>query len=148
MTIKKVTLLLAILLINNTTVLADSGSKEEKTTNFIVTPSIAYRYDVFKWSVPYLQFNKKLSELIWKNNIIQPGIKFEIEPHPNQFTFLGQVKYGYILKNPSKSWDYDWLGNSEPYSKTLSSVKGNILDLTGAVGYSINLFNKIGRAHV
>jgi hypothetical protein len=150
MTIKKVTLLLAILLINNTIVFADSDSKEEKTTNFIVTPAVAYRYDVFKWSIPHSEFtNKKLSELVWKNRILQPSIKIEIEPKANQFTFLGQIKYGYILKNLSENWDYDWYvapdktGNiiSGLYSKTKSAVKGNILDLSGAIGYSLNLFN-------
>ncbi len=96
---------------------------------------------MFKWSIPHHQFNIKASELVWKNHIIQPGIKIEIEPKSNQFTFLGQVKYGYILKSPSKSWDYDWLGDEAPYSKTLSVVRGNILDLSGAIGYSVNLFN-------
>ena len=151
MTIKKVTLLLAILLINNNTVLADNDSKEKKTTNFIVTPSVAYRYDVFKWSVPSNRFpDKKISELIWKNRIIQPGIKIEIEPKQNQFTFLGQVKYGYILKNQSKSWDHDWdhtrdiTGNviSRLRSITKSQATGNILDLSGAVGYSLGLFKE------
>ena len=148
MVTKKATLVLTTLLIANTT-WADTYSKEEKTTNFVITPSIAYRYDVFKWSIPHHQFNKKVSELIWKNYIIQPGIKIETEPEPKQFTFLGQVKCGYILKKPSKSWDYDWdiyqdkTGNiiSDPDSKTKSSVKGNIIDLSGAVGYSVNLFN-------
>jgi len=144
MVIKKVALALTTLL-TVTTALADGYSKEEKSTNFIVTPSVAYRYDVFKWSIPDDIFrNKKLSELIWKNHIIQPSIKFEIEPKTNQFTFLGQVKYGYILKNPSKSYDLDWIHNNHTlqlYSKTKSSVKGNIFDLSGAVGYSINLLN-------
>lgn len=149
MIIKKVALLLTTLLIANIT-WADSYSKEEKTTNFIVTPSIAYRYDVFKWSIPSHRFlDKKLSELIWKNHIIQPRIKIEIEPTQNQFTFLGQAKYGYILRSQSKSWDCDWdvyqnnTGNiiSELESKTKSVVRGNIIDLSGAVGYSVNLFN-------
>lgn len=150
MTTIKNSLFFIALLIANTT-WADSYSKEEKTINFIVTPSLAYRYDVFKWSVPDNIFpQKKLSELIWKNHIVQPSIKIEIEPHPNQFTFLGQAKYGYILKNQSKSWDYDWSiykheiqgdVRSIPDSKTLSQVKGNILDLSGAIGYSVNLFN-------
>lgn len=88
MVIKKVALLLTAFLMVNTT-FADSYSKEEKTTNFIVTPSVAYRYDVFKWAIPDNDFpNKKLSELIWKNYIIQPSIKFEVEPKSNQFTFL------------------------------------------------------------
>jgi hypothetical protein len=139
--LKKVVLVLIILFFTNKT-LADIQLKEEKTTNFIVTPSIAYRYDVFKWSVPHQNYlNMKVSELVWKNYIVQPSIKIEIEPQPNQFNFLGQVKYGYILKNTSKKLDYDWLGNSVPFSKTLSSVKGNILDLSGAIGYSVNLFN-------
>jgi hypothetical protein len=77
MVIKKAVIVLTTLLLANTT-LADSYSKEEKTTNFIVTPSIAYRYDVFKYAIPDDKFtNKKLSELIWKNHIIQPSIKFE-----------------------------------------------------------------------
>jgi hypothetical protein len=140
MVIKKATLVLATLLIASTA-LADSYLKKEKTTNFIVTPSVAYRYDVFKWSVPYPQFNKKLSELIWKNHIVQPSIKIQLEPQPNQFTFLGQAKYGYILKSPSKSWDYDWEDDvsSKATSKSLSSVKGNIIDLSGAIGYSLGL---------
>jgi hypothetical protein len=124
--------------------LADSDSKEEKTTNFIVTPSIAYRYDVFKWSIPTKVFaDRKSSELIWKNYIVQPSIKIEIEPKSNQLTFLGQAKYGYILKNQSDSYDLDWLHSATEsllYSKTKSVVKGNIFDLSGAVGYSINLF--------
>jgi hypothetical protein len=145
MVIKKVCQVALVLtsLIQVTTALADSDSKEEKLTNFIVTPSIAYRYDVFKWSVPYPQFNKKLSELIWKNHIVQPSIKIEIEPKANQFTILGQAKYGYILKHPSKKLDYDWdSDSSKPTSKSLSSVRGNIIDLSGAVGYSLGLFKE------
>jgi len=151
MVIKKASAFLIVLL-TVTTTLADSYSKEEKTTNFIVTPSIAYRYDVFKWSIPDDIFpQKKLSELVWKNRIIQPGIKIEIKPTPNQFTFLGQVKYGYILKNQSKSWDHDWdhtrdiTGNvtSKLRSTTKSQSTGNILDLSGAVGYSLDLFKDI-----
>jgi hypothetical protein len=105
---------------------------------------------VFKWSIPSNRFlDKKNSELVWKNRIIQPSIKIELEPNPNQFTFLGQVKYGHILKNQSKSWDHDWdferdgTGNvtSKLVSTTKSQATGNILDLLGAVGYSVNLFN-------
>jgi hypothetical protein len=141
MVIKKTALVLTTLLIANTA-LADSYSQGEQTTNFIVTPSVAYRYDVFKWSIPHPQYNHKLSELVWKNYIVQPSIKFEIEPKENQFTLLGQVKYGYILKNHSKKLDYDWeYGPSIPSSKTQSAVKGNILDLSGAIGYSVNIFN-------
>ena len=143
MIIKKASLVLITLLLANMT-LAESHFKEEKTTNFIVTPYVAYRYDVFKWSIPHHYFNSKLSELIWKNHIIQPSVKIEFEPKKNQFTFLGHVKYGYILKNQSKSYDLDWIHNNHTlqlYSKTKSSVKGNIFDLSGAVGYSINLLN-------
>ena len=148
MVIKKASAFLIVLL-TVTTTLADSYSKEEKSTNFVVTPSVAYRYDVFKWSVPDDIFpQKKLSELVWKNRIIQPGIKIEIKPTPNQFTFLGQAKYGYVLKNQSKSWDHDWdhtrdiTGNviSKLRSTTKSQATGNILDLSGAVGYSVHLF--------
>jgi hypothetical protein len=148
MVIKKTALVLTTLLIASTT-WADAYSKEEKTTNFIVTPSIAYRYDVFRWSIPSNLFpDNKISELVWKNRILQPSIKIEIEPKPKQFTFLGQVKYGHILKNQSKSWDHDWdhtrdiTGNviSKLRSTTKSQATGNILDLSGAVGYSVNLF--------
>ena len=61
MVIKKLALVLTTLLIANTA-LADSYSQGEQTTNFIVTPSVAYRYDVFKWSVPSDRFpDKKIS---------------------------------------------------------------------------------------
>ena len=148
MALKKLVLLSAFLFIN-TTAFADTYSKEEKSTNFIVTPSIAYRYDVFKWVLGDHYFpGKKASELIWKNRVLQPSIKIELEPQPNQFTILGQVKYGYILKNQSKSWDHDWdlkrdrMGNvtSKLVSTSKSQATGNILDLSGAVGYSVNLF--------
>lgn len=96
----------------------------------------------------YLFSGKKASELIWKNRILQPSIKIEIEPKANQFTFLGQVKYGHILKNQSKSWDHDWdhtrdiTGNvtSKLVSTSKSQATGNILDLSGAIGYSLGLF--------
>ncbi len=150
MVIKKASAFLIVLLTVATT-LADSYSKEEKTINFIVTPSVAYRYDVFKYSIPSTNFpDKKVSELTWKNYIVQPGIKIEIEPTPNGFTFLGQGKYGYILKDKSKSWDKDWEFHkpkksnnikSKLDSNTVSAVKGNILDSSGAIGYSVNLFS-------
>lgn len=148
MLIKKIAIVLTTLFIANIT-WAESYLKEEKITNFIVTSSVAYRYDFFKWAIPDNIFsNKKLSELVWKNHIVQPSIKIETESKPNEFTVLGQVKYGYILKNESKSWDKDWhiykkkSGGlkSDLYLNTLSLVKGNILDLSGAIGYSVNLF--------
>ena len=148
MVIKKAALVLISLLLANTA-FADNDLNEEKTTNFIVTPSVAYRYDVFKWSIPSNRFlDKKNSELVWKNRILQPSIKIEIEPKPKQFTFLGQVKYGHILKNQSKSWDHDWdhtrdiTGNvtSKLVSTSKSQATGNILDLSAAIGYSVNLF--------
>jgi hypothetical protein len=148
--IKKIVLTLTTLLVSSTALAASSIKpvEAEQTTNFIVTPSIAYRYDVFKWSIPSNNFpDKKTSELTWKNHIIQPIIKIELEPKPNEVTLLGQIKYGYILKNPSKSWDKDWHSQerkggrikTEISSKTLSSVKGNIVDLSGGIGYSFNL---------
>jgi len=149
MVIKKATLVLTTLLLANTA-LASSDPNEEKMTNFIVTPSVAYRYDVFKWSIPHPDVDKKGSELTWKNYIVQPSIKIETEPKPNSFTFLGQGKYGYILKDMSKSWDKDWKfpkrkGSKERRyaidSNKVSAVKGNILDLSGAIGYSANLFS-------
>lgn len=148
MVIKKIALVLTTLLVSSTA-LAETYSQAEQTTSFIVTPSIAYRYDVFKYAIGDHYFpGKKASELIWKNRIIQPGIKIEIKPTPNQFTFLGQVKYGHILKNQSKSWDHDWdlkrdgTGNviSKLVSTSKSQATGNILDLSAAAGYSLGLF--------
>jgi len=89
MVIKKLSLLITAFLMV-TTAFADTYSKEEKNINFVVTPSIAYRYDVFKWVIEDTYFpRKKASELIWKNRILQPSIKIETEPKPNQFTFSG-----------------------------------------------------------
>jgi hypothetical protein len=146
--LKRTILTLTTLLVSSTT-LATIPTKPveiKETSNIVITPSIAYRYDVFKWSIPSDRFlQNKLSELVWKSQIIQPSIKLELEPQTNQLTISGQVKYGYILKNNSKSWDLDWFGNhryDQPFSKTLSSVKGNILDLSGAVGYSLGLFKQ------
>ena len=91
MVIKKIALLLTSFLMV-TTSFADTYSKEEKTTNFIVTPSIAYRYDVFKWVLDdFYCTGKKASKLLWKNRIVQPSIKIELEPQPKQFTFLFTV---------------------------------------------------------
>ncbi len=148
--IKRTVLTLTTLLASSTALAAIPPKPVEikETINFIVTPSVAYRYDVFKLSIPDKEFvNKKLSELTWKNYIVQPSIKIETEPKPNEVTVSGQAKYGCILKNSSESWDRDWhvhqqkSGNikSTPDSKTKSSVKGNILDLSGAVGYSFNI---------
>ncbi len=150
MTLKKVAFVLTTLFITNMA-LADNDLKEEKSTNFIVTPFVAYRYDVFKYSIPSNLFlDQKISELVWKNRILQPSLKIELEPKENQFTILGQVKYGYILKNQSKSWDHDWdhtrdiTGNviSKLRSTTKSQATGNILDLSGAVGYSLGFFKE------
>jgi hypothetical protein len=151
--IKRTVLTLTTLLASSTALAANPPKpvETEQSTNFVVTPSIAYRYDVFKWSIPSNRFpNKKISELVWKNRILQPGIKIQLEPKPNQFTFLGQVKYGHILKNQSKSWDYDWdferdrTGSviSKLRSTTKSQSTGNILDLSGAVRYSLGLFKE------
>lgn len=152
--IKKVVLTLTILFVSNSVLATnpEEFTKIDKTTSFIVTPSVAYRYDVFKWVLDDFYFpGKKASKLIWKNRILQPSIKIQLEPKKNQITFLGQIKYGHILKNQSKSWDHDWdnkrnradKGNvvSKLVSTTKSQATGNILDLSGAVGYSVNLFN-------
>lgn len=152
MLVKKLILTLTTLLVSSTALAITPPKPVEikETSNIIVTPSVGYRYDVFKWAIPHSKFtNYKLSELVWKNRIVQPSIKIELKPQPNQFTFLGQVKYGYILKNQSKSWDYDFvvdrdkkMGNvtSKPYSITKSQAIGNVLDLSGAIGYSLSLF--------
>lgn len=153
MLVKKLILTFTTLLISITALAVNPPKPEEikESSNIVVTPSIAYRYDVFKWVIGDHYFpGKKASELIWKNRILQPSIKIEIEPKANQFTFLGQVKYGHILKNQSKSWDHDWdlkrdgTGNvtSKLVSTTKSQATGNILDLSGAIGYSLGLFKE------
>jgi len=147
MVIKKALIVITVLLTAITMTTA-SPLEDDKATNFVVTPFTGYRYDIIKWSVPDPHYpNKKLSELIWKNHIVQTGIKLETNPIPNQLNFLGQAKYGYILKNPSTSRDLDWdvykhkSGNikTHQFSNTISAVKGHIFDLSGAVGYSITL---------
>jgi hypothetical protein len=152
MLVKKLILTLTTLLVSSTALAITPPKPVEirETSNIFVTPSVGYRYDVFKWSVPDNIFPEyKLSELVWKNRIVQPSVKIELEPQPSQFTILGLFKYGYILKHPSKSWDYDWdiykdktTGNiiSKLGSKTKSLSTGNILDLSTAIGYSVGLF--------
>ena len=108
----------------------------EATRNIIVTPFTGYRYDIFKWATPNgtSSTDPILSELTWKNNISETGIKIGTKPAENQFNFLGQFKYGRILGS-SKNQDSDW-DNIGEFSRTFSSVKGNIFDLSGSVGFS------------
>ncbi len=110
-----------------------------KTQKFIITPFAGYRYDVFRWSIPEANStnSKKNSELTWKNHISETGIKIEMQPEGNQFSFQGQLKYGYILPK-SRNQDSDW-DNIGEFSKAFSSVKGNTFDLSGAIGFSQNI---------
>lgn len=111
----------------------------EKKHGIIVTPFTGYRYDVFQWSIPkgYASSGKKISELTWKNHISETGIKIETKPEENRFNFQGQLKYGYILKQ-SRNQDSDWDDIGE-FARSFSNVKGNVFDLSGAVGFSRNM---------
>jgi len=115
----------------------------ETKSSIIVTPFTGYRYDLFQWSVPYggSSTDRTASELTWKNHISETGIKIETRPEENQFNFQGQLKYGYILSN-SKSQDSDWDERGE-YARSFSSVKGNIFDLSGSIGFSQKLANSL-----
>jgi hypothetical protein len=112
-------------------------NKELKIVNTIaVTPIAGYRYDIFSWSIPNngLITGDKLSELTWKNSVIETGVRIETQPRVNNYNFLGHIKYGYILDR-STNQDSDWDDLGE-FSKSFSNVKGNSLDISGAVGFS------------
>jgi hypothetical protein len=100
--------------------------------SIIMTPFVSYRYDVFQWSA--LDNHNKPTELTWRFHIAETGLKIETVPEENQFNFLGQMKYGYILNN-SKNQDSDWDDIGE-YARSFSSIKGNTFDLSGAIGFS------------
>ena len=115
----------------------------ETKEGIILTPFTGYRYDIFQWSIPAGKTSnlRKLSELTWRNYISETGVKIETKPENNQFNFQGQLKYGYILKK-SQNQDSDWDKIGE-FSRTFSTVKGNVLDVSGAIGFSRNLANTI-----
>jgi len=115
----------------------------KKIQDVKVTPFTSYRYDIFQFSIPSNGFinSTKLSELTWKNHISEVGIKLETQPKENQFNVQGQLKYGYILNN-SKNQDSDW-DNIGEFSRTFSSVKGNIYDFSTAIGFSQLLQNTL-----
>lgn len=115
----------------------------ESKYGIIVTPFTGYRYDIYQWSIPYgtSSTNQTASELTWKNHISETGLKIETKPEENQFNFQGQFKYGHLLSN-SKNQDSDW-DNIGEYSRTFSSVKGNIFDLSGSIGFSQKLSNSL-----
>jgi hypothetical protein len=106
-----------------------------------ITPFTGYRYDVYQWSIPQGDSVKdaKASELTWRNHIWETGIKLETEKEDRKINFLGQAKYGIILNN-SKTQDSDWDEIGE-YSRSLSKVQGNSIDISGAIGYS-QVFSK------
>ena len=106
------------------------------STTISATPFTGYRYDIFQWSTPMgsCSTDPKLSELTWKNHIFETGVKVETKPEDKNFNFLGQLKYGIIL-NQSNRQDSDW-DNLGEFSKVMSSVKGNVFDLSGAIGVS------------
>ena len=115
----------------------------ETKRGIIVTPFTGYRYDIYQWSTPYgsSSTDRTLSELTWKNHISETGLKIETKPEENQFNFQGQFKYGRILSN-SKNQDSDWDELGE-FARSFSSVKGNILDLSGSMGFSRKLTNSL-----
>jgi len=136
MQLKKLIRCLLVITLSISPSLSTAEETLEAKHNIIVTPFTGYRYDVFQWSLPLhgIDTNRKISELTWKNHIFESGIQIETKPEEKEFNFLGQIKYGYILSN-STSQDSDWDDIGE-YARSFSSVKGNILDLSGAVGIS------------
>ena len=137
-------LLLPLLLSALTTVANTIPVNNIPSSNTIsVTPFAGYRYDVFQWSTPMgsCSTENKASELTWKNHIVETGVKVETPPEDRGFNFLGQMKYGIILNNSTmKDADWDNLGE---FSTSISRVKGNIVDLSGAVGVSRQLFSAL-----
>lgn len=114
----------------------------ENKHGIIITPFTGYRHDIFQWSIPLDSSNSRtLSELTWKNHIFETGIKIRTEPRENQLNFQGQFKYGYILKN-SQNQDSDWDDIGE-FARSFSNVKGNIIDLSGSVGFSQKFTNNL-----
>ena len=111
-------------------------AESSNQSSFAITPFIGYRYDIYQWSIPQGDStkDKKLSELTWKNHVLESGIKLETEKVDKKLNFLGQFKYGLIL-DKSTSQDSDWDDIGE-YSRSSSKVKGSSIDISGAVGYS------------
>ena len=130
-------LIMMYIILTSLNVLAENEPTTHNTIS--VTPFTGYRYDVFQWSTPRgsCRTDPKLSELTWKNHIVETGIKVETPLEDRGFSFLGQMKYGIIL-NQSSNQDSDW-DNIGEYAKSFSSVRGNIFDLSGAVGVSRQL---------
>lgn len=130
-------LITLFIILTSLNVLADSVPTSHTTIS--ITPFAGYRYDVFQWSIPMgtCSTKNKASELTWKNHILETGVKIETRPEDREFSFLGQMKYGIILNNSTlKDADWDNLGE---FSTSISRVKGNIVDLSGAVGVSRQL---------
>ena len=115
------------------------AENEQENKGVIIAPFTGYRYDIYQFSTPVgtSATDKKLSELTWKNHISETGIKIQTVPEKNEFNLLGQIKYGYIL-NKSKDQDSDWDDIGE-FARSFSSVKGNVFDISGAVGFSKDL---------
>lgn len=130
-----------ILLLISFVAKADTDLKS--ANNISITPFTGYRHDVFQWSIPRETSNSddKLSELTWANHIIETGVKVKTEPKDKEFNLLGELKYGVIL-NKSTVQDSDW-DNIGEFSRSFSNTKGNIFDLSGAIGFSQKLSNAL-----
>lgn len=114
-------------------------------TNIFISPIIGFRHDILRWSfggdgLP------KLSELTWKNKIAEIGAEILTEPKNNQYNFLGSIKYGKILDDSEKQ-DSDWDQLGE-FSRTISKVKGNTFDASGAIGVSEDRLSKFPYAFI
>ncbi len=129
-------LIFAFTITLSTLPLVVKAEDEVENQRLIIAPFTGYRYDIYQYSIPLgtSSTDKTLSKLTWKNHISETGIKIKTIPEENQFNLLGQIKYGHILSK-SKNQDSDWDDIGE-HSKSFSSVKGNIFDLSGAVGFS------------
>jgi len=108
--------------------------------NVHLTPLVGYRYDHLQWSIPDNgdAIDGKLSELNWKTNTAEAGLQIHTNPEQDRFNYLGKVKYGMIFKKNSKNQDSDY-DNIGEYSRAFSKVKGDILEVSMAVGYSTTL---------
>ena len=119
------------------------AENEQENKGVIIAPFTGYRYDIYQFSIRAgtSATDKKVSELTWKNHISGTGIKIQTVPEENELNLLGQIKYGYIL-NKSKNQDSDWDDIGE-FSRSFSSVKGDVFDLSGALGFSKFLANSL-----
>jgi len=120
-------------------VLVAKAENETPRKSISLEPFTEYRYDVFQWSITdlfdYGTPRKKVSELTWKNYIFNNGIKIKTLEQDNNFNFLGKISYGLVLKGSSMQ-DSDWNYIGDEFSRSFSTVKGDVLDISSAIGTS------------